>query len=428
MSVLEATKRSHPWISFSLDLGRILREEPELAILLGEIQASCAHLSEVPLKPGIARELHELYLAKGVCASNAIEGNTLSEEEVRAVLSGTLKLPPSQEYLEQEVRNIASACEQILADVMTDRIARLTPSVICGFHEQVWRKLETEEHNTPGEFRRCSVGVQVVNYRGPDWRACHPLMENLCDWLDGEVPDEVVPGGRLLTGLLKAILAHLYIGWIHPFGDGNGRTARLVEFYFLVSSGFPSDAAHLLSNHYNQTRSEFYRNFALTSRSNSPVPFLRYAILGFRDQLNVQLATIQKHVIDIAWRDYVHERFRTERSDTGQRRRDLLLALGRTPWEFIPRGLLRNLTPDLAVCYANRGRKTVSRDLNWLEEKNLIVRNDDGGYRARVEEIFYFLPARKLDLNPEEVNANIELLRELDPISSAETPQLPLFE
>jgi Fic family protein len=39
--------------------------------------------------------------------------------------------------------------------------------------------------------------------------------------------------------ILKAILAHLCLAWIHPFGDGNGRTARLVEFQILIFPGCP---------------------------------------------------------------------------------------------------------------------------------------------------------------------------------------------
>lgn len=57
-----------------------------------------------------------------------------------------------------------------------------------------------------------------------------------------------------MYAIFKAVVAHLYLAWIHPVGDGNGRTARLVEFQILLSSGVPSPAAHLLSNHYNQTR------------------------------------------------------------------------------------------------------------------------------------------------------------------------------
>ena len=61
------------------------------------------------------------------------------------------------------------------------------------------------------------------------------------------------PIGEQSIAILRAITAHLYLIWIHPFGDGNGRLARLVEFTILLKSGIPSIAAHLLSNHYNAT-------------------------------------------------------------------------------------------------------------------------------------------------------------------------------
>jgi len=41
---------------------------------------------------------------------------------------------------------------------------------------------------------------------------------------------------------------------IHPFGDSNGRTARLIEFYILLRAGLPDMVSHILSNHYNDTR------------------------------------------------------------------------------------------------------------------------------------------------------------------------------
>ena len=49
--------------------------------------------------------------------------------------------------------------------------------------------------------------------------------------------------------ILKAIFAHLYLVWIHPFGDGNGRTARLLEFHILTAASLPYPVTHLLSNY-----------------------------------------------------------------------------------------------------------------------------------------------------------------------------------
>ena len=100
---MRSFERSHPWIQFSLDL----RAAPaQLWIFLGEAASKCEHVAGVPLRPDTAERLHRLYLAKGLRATTAIEGNTLSEEEVLQHLEGKLNLPPSKEYLAKEIDNI----------------------------------------------------------------------------------------------------------------------------------------------------------------------------------------------------------------------------------------------------------------------------------------------------------------------------------
>ena len=75
---------SHPFISFHLDLRRA---GPELWLLLGEAQSKCDHISGIPLRPSVAHALHPLYLVKGVQATTAIEGNTLTESEVGGIIT-----------------------------------------------------------------------------------------------------------------------------------------------------------------------------------------------------------------------------------------------------------------------------------------------------------------------------------------------------
>ena len=92
--------RTHPWINFQIDL----RKAPyTLWLLLGEAQSNCQHIAGVPLTPDAAEKLYELYLAKGVHATTSIEGNTLTEEQVRQQIEGHLKLPKSQEYMAEEL-------------------------------------------------------------------------------------------------------------------------------------------------------------------------------------------------------------------------------------------------------------------------------------------------------------------------------------
>jgi len=194
--------------------------------------------------------------------------------------------------------------------------------------------------------------------------------------------------------IIKAVVAHLYLAWIHPFGDGNGRTARLIEFMILVTSGVPGPAAHLLSNHYNQTRSEYYRQLDRASQSGGDVlPFLNYAVSGFVDGLRAQLDRIRAQQWDVTWENYVHERFRSRTSPSDVRRRHLLLDLSEHE-EPVPASKLRDLSPRVAAAYAKKTPKTLSRDLSALVEMGLleVARN---GCRAKKEIILGFLPLRR---------------------------------
>ena len=71
--------KTHPWLKFNVDLRQL---NYTIWTALGEAQSKCEHISGVPLRPTVARELHKLFLAKGVLATTAIEGNTLTESEV----------------------------------------------------------------------------------------------------------------------------------------------------------------------------------------------------------------------------------------------------------------------------------------------------------------------------------------------------------
>jgi Fic family protein len=387
---MRSYEKTHPWLTFGFNTERLSQRT---LLLLGEAYSKCNHIAGVPLKPATAVNLHQLYLAKGVAGTTAIEGNTLSEAQVRDVISGKLSLPPSQQYLQREVENVAQACTEIGHRVVHGQV-RLTPEWIQHLNRLVLQDLPKDEHVVAGEIRGYEVGV--LRYRGAPYEDCGYLLHRMCEWFN-EWP-QIAWGTKseIATAVLKAILAHLYIAWIHPFGDGNGRTARLLEYYFLADAGVPSPAAHLLSNHYNLTRTEYYRHLERASTTeNGVAEFVEYAAQGLVDGLHGQLDLIRQQQWQMAWRDYVHESFNDQRTETGQRQRDLLLALGTKPWQMVPRKDLTDLTPALARRYAGTSDRTLSRDLNALVDRSLLERREDG-YRARLEIVLAFLPPRKL--------------------------------
>lgn len=378
---------THPWLRYVVDL----RSAPiDLWMLLGEARSKCEHITEVPLLPKTAEEVHQLYLIKGAQATTAIEGNTLTEEEIRRHLAGNLRLPPSKEYLAREIDNMVGAFNHLNYDIMHGEVTPLSPASIKAFNREILKGLDLEDGVVPGEFRKHSV--VVARYRGAPAEDCEYLVQRLCEWIGGPdfTPPAETAGMGLVYAILRAVAAHLYLAWIHPFGDGNGRTARFVEFQILVTAGIPTPAAHLLSNHYNETRAEYYRQLDQASKTGNPVPFIVYAVRGFVDQLKTQLAFMHKQHHWLVWRNYVEEQLDEGGSEPERRQIRLVLALSAQRSPVAGAGL-RELTPELATTYATRTPKTLARDLNALERKKLIERAGKG-YRARTEIVRAMLP------------------------------------
>ena len=389
-------RSTHPWISFRHHLERA---DPLHWSLLGEAAARCDQVARAVLPPADARAMHRLYLVKGARATTAIEGNTLSEEQIAAQLEGRLRLPRSQEYLRREVDNVLTAVNDIFAEIVGGRPPTLTPDWIAGANRRLLAGLEEhlEAGVVPGEVSTRPVGV--LRYRGAPREDCAFLLQRLCGWIEGDGwpvrPDQ--RDDRTASAILRAIFVHLYIAWIHPFGDGNGRTARLAEFTILARHGVPSPCAHLLSNHYNLTRSEYYRQLDRSSRASSgrgdPLGFLLYSLQGFVDGLRDQARHIARIQERLAWEHFVYGQFRRMRSTPAmRRRREVTLALGRTGAPVRKRDV-PDLGPGLARLYADRTGKTLTRDMNWLVERDFLQRGEDG-YRARVESMRAFRPER----------------------------------
>lgn len=390
---MKTSKQTHPWISFEC---KLKSAGPELWMSLGEAASKCEHLCNAPLRPSTAEKLHQLYLAKGVAATTAIEGNTLSEDDVLKAVSGELVVPPSKQYLKQEVDNIIDLCHDITTELSDGTIKQPTTDTVCEYNKRILNMLPSGDGVEPGVIRSHSVLVGDV-YRGAPAEECHRLMDRLFEWLNGpefQAPDKSDASMSTVYAILRSVVAHLYMAWIHPFGDGNGRSARMLEFHILMSSGVPSPAAHLLSNHYNQTRSEYYRQLDYASKSGGDiVPFIKYAVQGFVDGLRAQIEYVWNQQWDVTWRNYVHERFQAKNSDSDIRQRHLILDLGEKR-EWIEVGEIPELTTRLAKAYATKTMKTIQRDLNVLSEMGLVKR-DANKVKAEREIILAFLPLRK---------------------------------
>lgn len=394
-------EETHPWIRFT-PVPPINTGYTRLWYLMGEVASKIAHLSSSAVSPTVHDELNRFYLIKGVQGSTAIEGNTLSEKEIEQILDNSAPLPLSKRYQEQEIRNVLGASNQIVNDVCLKDMHPLTPEYIKSLNAMVLEGLELQEDVEPGVYRRHSVVVGTV-YRGAPAEDCEYLMERLCAWLNS--PSFMAPTSELepAMALIQATCAHIYLAWIHPFGDGNGRTARLVELYLLLKAGLPVPAAHLLSNHYNKTRSEYYLHLQKLSKKDafgrypSFDGFLEYALQGMVDGLREQIEKVQNYQMGVMWEYYVYEYFKNYSSNVGRgrdvqgkRMRDLLLSMPAS-WCNVE---FRTLKQEVYhTHYSGKTQRTLQRDLKELLEMGLVERSSVG-YRAKREIVSGMLPLK----------------------------------
>ncbi len=378
-----------PFISFQFRMDSL---DARTWMLLGEAMSKCQHLSGSPLKPGVADEMASVYLARGLQATTAIEGNTLSTDEVREIVDrGRADLPESRDYQQREVQNVLAAIREIDEALQLGHALPLDAERLCALNFKVLDGIPDKPEVVPGEFRQHNV--KAGSYRAPDWQDVPRLVDEFVRWLDKmrtEVPPAANDEDRFTVAMLTAILAHLYIAWIHPFGNGNGRLARLVEVQILSESGIvPMVATNILSDHYNKTRPEYY--LALDAAQDAVSDFVRYAVRGFVGEIRQQIRAVREQSHEIHWESYVYEIFKSKPNTTARdRQRQLALAMPKdrtvTPEEAT------ELTIPIAKLYATCGERIPARDLNDLHKMGLVSKMGRRKYQARRSLIKAFIP------------------------------------
>lgn len=198
---------------------------PELNAKLQAVALEKSRLDAIrPLPPNTVASMREKLLLEWTYHSNAIEGNTLTLRETKVVLEGiTVGGKSLREHL--EATNHRDAIEYVEAIV-----ARLEPMSVWqikNIHRLVLQGIDNDE---AGRFRRENVVIAGASTTPPDFLHLDEEMQKLMAWY-GAVGslNPVVRAAQLHTRLVK----------IHPFVDGNGRTARLLLNLELMKEGYP---------------------------------------------------------------------------------------------------------------------------------------------------------------------------------------------
>lgn len=379
----------YPHISFRKDW----KLTPYSLRLLGECNGLVKAICNTPILPDYRKKLMQTALIKGAQATTAIEGNTLTESEIEKVSQGK-ELPPSKEYQKIEVKNILNAFAMLFKEVVFDDQSKLiSPELIKHFHFIIGQNLGEHLDAEPGRFRQDNRTVGT--YRCPDYQDVEELMDNFCKWLKEEF--NYVSGiQKYYEIIVQAIVSHIYLEWIHPFGDGNGRTGRLLEFYILLRGKTPDIALHILSNHYNLTRPEYYRQIQNATLQRNLSQFIEYALVGFRDGLQNTLDLIHDSNIETTWKRHVYDTFEEYTGSNEQamkRKRRLVLDLEPTKLYSVKEIVLAS--PKIAKDYATIEERTVYRDLEELEKLKLLTKDKNGKFKLNIDILVKLLAIKK---------------------------------
>ncbi len=179
-----------------------------------------------PFAPEIVGNLDAWFKVELTYTSNAIEGNTLTRRETAVVIEKGLTVGGKSLKEHLEATNHAQALDFVRA-LVKKKPSQLTARELLTIHDIILKGLDDEN---AGHYRTVPVRISGAAVVLPNPRKVPDLMENFLLWLTEK---------NNLHPVAFASEAHYRLVSIHPFVDGNGRTARLLMNLLLMMSGYP---------------------------------------------------------------------------------------------------------------------------------------------------------------------------------------------
>ena len=229
---------------------KILKLITAISQKLGEVNAN--YLSKQ------SPQLRKQSRIKTIHSSLQIEGNTLSEEQITALIENKRVIGPEKDVL--EVLNAIKLYEKI------DKYQYFSDKSFLKAHQELMKGLI----QSAGKYRNQGVGIvkgTKVEHVAPPSENVPFLMKDLFEYLkDSEE----------LT-LIKSCVFHYEMEFIHPFIDGNGRMGRLWQTLILMSE-YPVFEFLPFETLINQTQNEYYNSLAESDKSGKSTYFIEYML------------------------------------------------------------------------------------------------------------------------------------------------------
>lgn len=257
--------------------------EPSFGSTLTDLIIDLDHLRRKQLvgstHPTVFFQLKNIFHTLESIGSARIEGNnTTVAEYIETKLTDHEVVPSSI----KEIKNIERAMAFIEENIQD---YPLNKTFLSEMHKMIVEGLlpppNGEGDGTPGEYRRTNLKIHRSIHNPPEWLKVEDYMAELLDFVNKEDSPKY--------DLLKAAIAHHRFVWIHPFGNGNGRTVRLFTYALLVKAGFNVNVGRIINPTavFCSNRNDYYSNLSEADKGTEEgmVLWVEYVLKGLKEEI-----------------------------------------------------------------------------------------------------------------------------------------------
>ena len=268
---------------------------------LVEAKSAVQSLTALPYQKSWVEALQELQLKREVAGTSRIEGAEFTERELEEAVRPDVS-PEELRTRSQRQARAAMLAYRWIGELTADR------PVSADLVREIHRRLVTgcdEDHCPPGVLRGRDYNVTfgIPPHRGAEGGPlCEEAFAGLLQSTQTEFHDH--------DPLVQAMALHYHLAAMHPFLDGNGRTARAMEALVLRRAGLTARAFVAMSNYYYDEKPAYLRILSEVRQGGHDLtPFLIFALKGVRIQCERLTAEIRKHMQRALFRDTMYSLF-----------------------------------------------------------------------------------------------------------------------
>lgn len=221
-------------------------------------------------------QLKDIFHTLESIGSARIEGNHTTVAEFIETKIADSNEEPTDSI--REILNMEKAMDFLEKHVLSND---LNKAFISELHKMVVQDLKREGDATPGEYRKRNVIISKSTLVPPDYTQVEDYMRELFEFINREDAPKY--------DLLKTAIAHHRFAWIHPFGNGNGRTVRLLTYAMLVKQGFNLEKGRIINPTaiFCSDRNQYYSMLSKADIGSDEgiLEWCKYVLSGLRDEI-----------------------------------------------------------------------------------------------------------------------------------------------